>query len=100
MLAVTLDMGLNDNNTGLKQTFFQFIKSALTNMAHHGLLDDFVQIGIDRWTQSDTFMNGLVVKMRNRPKRTERVKEIINQVNSNKHEDLPIEREWKLVALD
>lgn len=78
MLADAIGMGFNATSTGVNQTFFQTIESDWTNMAHLGVLNSFVQKGIDHWTQYDRFMSELAEIVYNRPMLTKRSMKIVN----------------------
>lgn len=69
-------------------------------MTYRALVDRIVQRGIDRWTHSHTFVNGLVEKVYNSKKIAELVTDIFNSVDLDKNKEHHNERGAKPIALE
>lgn len=83
-LSKAIDLGFLAVDTGIKSAFFRFIEMAVTDMEQHGLIDKIIHNSLDRWTQSETFVNKLAEEVCRRPTSTTRVMEITNSNKTKK----------------
>lgn len=60
--AKQIDMGFLVGDTGVKNTFFCFMKMELTDMAEQGWIENFIHTFLKAWKQSDVPVSNLVVE--------------------------------------
>lgn len=68
----------NNANTAMKGEFFRFLKTELTDMSHHELMDKLIHKCFECCTQSEVFVNKLAKEVFKNPKLTERILKVSN----------------------